>query len=85
MEVYARSLFLLLERLKEMFCDICRKYGYHLPQCPYASEPRIRGNCTMCNKELLEGYEYYKDEESNKFCSDKCAMEYHGIKLIDKE
>lgn len=76
---------MLLERLNQMFCDICRNYGYHLPGCPYAPEPRIRGNCAVCSSELLEGHEYYKDEDDITFCSDRCAMEYHGIKIVDEE
>lgn len=76
---------MLLERLNQMFCDICRRYGYHLSGCPYAPEPRIQGSCAVCSRELLEGYEYYEDEDGVIFCSDRCAMKYHGIKLVDEE
>ena len=63
-----------------MLCDVCRRYGHHLPECPYAPVPKIKGYCTQCNDELREDYEYYVDNEDNKFCSEECAVKYHGIK-----
>ena len=61
---------------------MCRECGYipcH-PRCPNAIEPMVRGRCVHCYIDLREDYEYYTDNEGNKFCSDDCALEYHGIK-----
>lgn len=60
-------------------CDICRSYPCH-PRCPNAPDPKIRGHCEHCRCGLREDYEYYIDNEDNKFCSYDCALEYHGIK-----
>lgn len=62
-----------------MMCSECRQYPCH-PQCPNAPEPKVRGYCEQCGEELREDYEYYTDNEDNKFCSDDCAIKYHGIK-----
>ena len=59
-------------------CEICHRTPC-LNRCPNA-EVIIRGYCEMCGEELREDYEYYTDNEGNKFCSDDCALEYHGIK-----
>lgn len=60
-------------------CEICHSNPC-LSRCPNAPEPKVRGRCEKCGKELREDYEYYTDNEGNKFCSDDCALEYHGIK-----
>ncbi len=60
-------------------CEYCLQYPHH-PRCPYAPEPKVRGHCQHCNEELREDYEYYTDKDDNEFCSDDCAMAYHGIK-----
>ena len=65
-------------------CEYCHQYP-HKSQCPNAPDPKIRGFCEQCNKELREDYEYYTDNEDNKFCSNDCAMEYHGIKFKEWE
>jgi hypothetical protein len=39
----------------------------------------VRGHCEQCGDELREDYEYYTDNEDNTFCSDDCAVKYHGI------
>ena len=60
-------------------CEICRQYPCNA-RCPNAPEPKICGHCEQCGEELREDYEYYVDNEEHKFCSDDCALEYHGIK-----
>lgn len=60
-------------------CEICKQVP-HNSKCPYATEPVVMGHCEKCEEELREDYEYYTDNEGNKFCSDDCAKEYHGIK-----
>lgn len=59
-------------------CEICRNHPC-LSRCPNAPEPKIMGFCLQCSEELREDYEYSKDNEGNKFCSDECAIKYHGI------
>lgn len=61
-------------------CNECRQMPCH-PLCPNAPEPKVRGRCRQCEKEMREDYVYYIDNEDNKFCSDDCALEYHGIKF----
>ena len=63
-----------------MMCEHCHCIGGHHPRCPNAQEPKVRGYCGQCKKELREDYEYYTDNEDNMFCSDECALEHHGIK-----
>ena len=62
-------------------CDICRHYPCH-PQCPN-SEPKRICCCEQCGEEIYEGYEIWTDYDGDKFCSEACAKEYHGIKEID--
>ena len=38
------------------------------------------GICIQCREKLREDYEYYTDNKNNTFCSDDCAIKYHGIK-----
>lgn len=61
-------------------CEHCRYVIGHHSLCPNAPEPKVRGYCKQCNEGLREDYEYYTDNEDNKFCSDDCALKYHGIK-----
>ena len=61
-------------------CNECRQTVCH-PLCPNATEPKVMGRCAKCGDDLREDYVYYTDNENNKFCSDDCAMEYHGIKF----
>ncbi len=65
-------------------CEICHSSPC-LNLCPNAPEPKTRGRCEQCGAELREDYEYYTDNEDNKFCSDDCALEYHGIKSKEWE
>lgn len=65
-------------------CSECRQTPCH-PRCPNALEPPIRGYCEHCKGQLREDYEYYTDNEDNKFCSEDCALEYHGIKYKEWE
>lgn len=60
-------------------CEYCRWINGHDPRCPNTSEPKVRGYCEFCNEELREDYEYYGDNQGNKFCSDGCALKYHGV------
>ena len=62
-----------------MSCEYCRQHPHH-PRCPNAPEPKVMGYCEQCGEELREDYEYYTDNYDNKFCSEDCAKEYHGIK-----
>jgi hypothetical protein len=59
-------------------CEYCHRYPHH-PLCPEAPEPPIRGHCEYCDTDLREDYEYFTDNEDNKFCSEDCAMKHHGI------
>ena len=64
-------------------CEYCHQSPFHDCRCPNAPEPKVRGYCEKCGEELREDYEYYTDNEDNKFCSSGCALNYHGI--ISKE
>lgn len=61
-------------------CEYCHWISGHHPRCPNTLNSKVRGICEQCREELREGYEYYADNEDNKFCSDDCAIKYHGIK-----
>ena len=60
-------------------CEYCHYIDGHHPRCPNAPEPKVRGYCEQCGEELREDYEYYTDNDNNKFCSQDCAVEYCGI------
>ena len=60
-------------------CSECWQSPCH-PLCPNAPESKVRGYCEQCGEKLREDYEFYIDNEDNKFCSEDCALEYHGIK-----
>lgn len=66
---------------------ICKVCGYSIcnSRCPNAPEPKVLGKCEQCEEELREDYEYYTDNNDNKFCSEDCALEYHGIKSKEWE
>ena len=66
-------------------CEYCLRVIGHHPSCPYSPEPEIRDYCLQCNEPLREDYEYYSDNENNNFCSEDCAIEYHGIKSKEWE
>lgn len=61
-------------------CEYCQYIIGHHPRCPNAPESEVHGYCDKCSVELRTDYEYYTDEEGNKFCSHDCAVDYHGIK-----
>lgn len=61
-----------------IMCNICFSSPC-LSRCPNAPEPKVRGYCEQCGDQLREDYEYYTDNDNNKFCSEDCALEYHGI------
>ncbi len=65
-------------------CEFCHKYP-HDYRCPNAPEPKVRGYCLQCTEDLREDYEYYIDNDGNEFCSDDCALKYHGIKSKEWE
>ena len=50
---------------------------------PNASEPEIKGICDCCHEKLSEDYTYFPDSYGNTFCSQECALEYHGVKERD--
>lgn len=60
-------------------CEYCYQIIGHHPRCPNAPESKVMGYCEQCGYELREDYEYYTDNENNKFCSDDCALEHHGV------
>lgn len=65
-------------------CEYCKlPCGMHYPSCPHALDPPIMGYCLQCNQELRQDYEYYIDNEDNKFCSEECAIQYHEIKEME--
>ena len=47
--------------------------------------PRIIGACELCEEELWDGQEIWTDDEGNRFCSEECAKEFHGIHPIEDE
>ena len=65
-------------------CSECWQTPCH-PRCPNAPEPKVRGHCKQCGGELREDYEYYTDNYDNKFCSEDCGTEYHGIESKEWE
>lgn len=60
-----------------MSCEFCHK-NPHDYRCPNF-EPKIHGYCPQCYKALRDDYTYYVDNEGNKFCSEACAIQNHGI------
>lgn len=60
-------------------CVECRQIPCN-SKCPNAPNPKVRGYCQQCGKELREDYEYYIDNNDNKFCSDDCALKHYGVK-----
>ena len=62
-----------------IMCSECRRFPCHY-SCPNAPEPKVRDYCKKCGDELIEGFVYYTDNENNNFCSDDCALEYHGVR-----
>lgn len=66
-------------------CEMCGNIGRCHPRCPNATEPIIKGYCEQCKDELREDYEYYTDNENHKFCSEDCALEYHGVESKEWE
>lgn len=63
-------------------CVECRQIPCN-SKCPNAPSPKVRGYCQQCGEELREDYEYYIDNNDNKFCSNDCALGYYGVKLKD--
>jgi hypothetical protein len=59
--------------MHEIFCEY------------YSRTPKIRGYCKQCKEELREDYEYYIDNNDNKYCSCECAIKYYGIYSKDWE
>ena len=67
-----------------MSCEYCGRSTHyqHHPQCPNCEYHKV-GTCDKCGEDLYEEYEIWTDEDGNKFCSEDCAKDYHGIKEID--
>lgn len=63
-------------------CNICLQSPC-ANRCPNASHPKIIEECAQCGVGLREDYEYYTDNEGNKFDVFECAIKYHGIKSIE--
>lgn len=59
-------------------CEICRSHPCNA-RCPNASGPEIMDNCVVCDESLREDYTYFEDSDGNIFCSQECAVKYHGI------
>lgn len=62
-------------------CQVCGFTNCH-PRCPNYEYHKV-GTCDKCGEDLYEGYEIWTDYDDNKFCSEDCAKEYHGIKEMD--
>lgn len=62
-------------------CQVCGFTNCH-PRCPNYEYHKV-GTCDRCGEDLYEGYEIWTDYDDNKFCSEDCAKEYHGIKEMD--
>ena len=45
-------------------------------------EIKILGFCRNCGEYITDEYEYFVDDENFKFCTDKCYLEYYGIKKV---
>ena len=63
---------------------VCQECGFKNchPRCPNHTYNKI-GACDECGVELYEEYEIWTDDYGNKFCSEKCAKDYYGIKELD--
>ena len=62
-----------------MSCEFCGHDNPHDYRCPNANPPKIHGYCPVCYKALRDDYTYYVDNDSNIFCSEECAVKFHGI------
>ena len=63
---------------------MCQECGYincH-PRCPNYKLHTV-GTCDRCGENLYDEYEIWTDYDGNKFCSEDCAKDYHGIKEIE--
>lgn len=65
-------------------CDECLQSPCH-PRCPNADQPEYF-RCAMCGMEIIDDV-FYTDNEFNYFCSESCALEFHGIeaKFYDED
>lgn len=61
-------------------CTVCGQYPCHY-NCPNCA-PKKFGVCAQCGEKIYENMELWSDNDNNKFCSEECAKEYHGIKEI---
>lgn len=62
-------------------CDVCQQYICP-SQCPNYEYHKV-GTCDRCGEDLYEEYEIWTDDDGNKFCSEDCAKDYHGIKEME--
>lgn len=45
-------------------------------------EIKILGYCINCGETITDEYEYFVDDEKNKFCVEECYKKYYGIKKV---
>jgi len=67
-----------------MSCEFCHHDNPHDYRCPNY-EPKIHGYCPQCYTPLLDTSTYYVDNDGNRFCSEECAIQNHGIIEIEWE
>ncbi len=46
---------------------------------------KVLCECAQCGGEIYRSSIYFKDGEDNHFCSEDCAIDYHGIEESDYE
>lgn len=65
----------------KLMCNICG-FTHCLTICPNYNA-NIISHCSNCNSKIYDIDVFWKDNDDNDFCSEKCAEEYYGIKEID--
>ncbi len=58
-------------------CDICHSVPCRA-RCPNAAAKTVE-ICAFCHSGIEEGDRFFTDKYGNTFCSDDCALEFHGI------
>lgn len=64
-------------------CEICL-HSPHLWGCPIRPQKRI-GTCAECGVYIFQDEEIWTDGDGRRFCSEKCAEQYHEIREITEE
>ena len=62
-----------------MSCEFCHHDNPHDYRCPNAEPPKSYDKCQQCYITLRHDYPYVIDSEGNIFCSEDCAIKFHGI------